>query len=305
MRSGRPGTRRRAREAWTLALASALAAALLPLPARAQTPDWLFPERTLLPDLLAGPRDPVVKGQLVYADPNPTAYGPGAAGEVAISGTVPLLLLLDTGTPPAGPAANPRNVLVLGMEGAAFAHFSFAVVTRELVNTDWVFAIPLVWRREDDWLRLRYYHTSSHLGDEYQRRFGPSSIHFSRDGADLTAYLRPRGRLARRAGLGLYAGVLWSVNSHPEEGTVWRGRVGVELDPSGGALWHPYGALDVELEESSAHGARWTAQAGIWLPEVDGRPLRLDLELMAGPAAMGQLTRRETRRVALGLLWNP
>ncbi len=279
----------------------ALAAVLPPAPAAAQgagtpAPPWLFPDRALLPDLLAGPRDPAVLVRLVYADPSATAYGPSPAGEVAISATIPVLLL-------AGSDAS--NALVLGMEGAAFAHFSFDVVTRELVNTDWVFAVPLVWHQGEHWLRLRYYHTSSHLGDEYQRRFGPSSINFSRDGVDFTAYSRPPLPAARTLGLGLYAGGLWSVNSHPEESSVWRLRGGLELDPARGQLWSPFAALDVELEEVSLHGARWAGQAGVWLPPVHGRPLRLAVEAMAGPSAMGQLTRRYTRRLGLGLFWNP
>lgn len=281
---------------WTvLALAVAVASASAPIPTAGQVPDWLFPDRALLPDLLAGARDPVVKGQLVYADPDPTAFGPGPSGEVAIAGTVPVALL-------AGRSA--ADALVVGLEGAAFARFAFHVVTRELVNTDWIFAVPLVWHRGDHWLRLRYYHTSSHLGDEYQRRFGPSSVNFSRDGADLTGYLRPPLASARRLGLGVYAGVLWSVNSHPEETALWRGRAGLEVDPAHGRLWRPFGALDVEVEEGRP-GSRWTAQAGVWLPRVHGRPLRLALEILHGPSPLGQFHRTETRRVALGLHWNP
>lgn len=278
---------------WLRATSIAVAMAIAPSAVAAQRPARLFPERDLLPYLLAPPRDPVVRGQLVYADPNPTAYGPGGSGEVAVAATIPVLLLSGAST---------DDALVVGMEGAAFAHFSFQVVERELVNTDWVFAVPLVWRHGGHWLRLRYYHTSSHLGDEYQRRFGPTSINSSRDGIDLTGYFRA-GPSAR--GLGLYAGGMWSPNSHPEEGTVWRGHAGFELDPSEGRPWRPWAALDVELEEASEHGARWTAQAGIWLPPVHARPVRLLVEAMAGPSAMGQLARHETRQVALGLAWNP
>jgi hypothetical protein len=277
------------------ALASSVPLSVGPGQAHAQVPEWLFPDRELLPDLLAGPRDPAVRGQIVYADPSPTAYGPGWAGEVALAVTVPLLRLSGRST---------RDALVAGMEGAAFAHFSFEVVERELVDTDWIFAVPLVWHHGQHWVRLRYYHTSSHLGDEYQRRFGGPGVNFSRDGADLTLYLRPAGP-ARRLGLGVYAGAMWSVNSHPEETSVWRGRAGLEVDPSGGGPWRPYGALDMEIEDASARGPRWTAQVGIWLPGARGRPLRLALELMTGPAAMGQFARSETRQLALGLLWNP
>jgi len=256
----------------------------------------VFPKKDWLPLLLAAPRGPVTKAQLVYAEPNSAAYGAGPAGEVAISARTPVVLLSDsTGT----------DAIVIGIEGAAFARFSFAVITRELVNTDWVFAVPLVWHRGSHWLRLRYYHTSSHLGDEYQQRFGLSSINYSRDGVDFVGFVRPRAAMAKCLGLGLYAGGLWSPNSHPEEGVVYRGRMGVELDPFGGERWRPYVALDAEREAGAKLGSRMTAQSGIWLPRVQGQPLRLALEFMQGPSAMGQFTQRTTRRVALGLFWNP
>jgi hypothetical protein len=283
-------------------IAVVISSALIPSSAQIEsgepgrsTPTWLFPDGPLLPFLLAAPREPVTRAHLVHADPNPTAYGPGPAGEVAVSVTAPVILL----------GGGDQTAVVVGIEGAAFARFSFAVITRELVNTDWIFAVPLVWRRGGDWLRLRYYHTSSHLGDEYQGRFGPSSINYSRDGLELTAFARPGIEGLRRWRLGLYAGGLWSVNSHPEGGSVWRARAGFEIDPSRGMLWQPYGGLDAEFEEGSDHGVRIVTQIGIWLPPVQGRPLRLALEIIDGPSVMGQFTRRATRRVALGLLWNP
>lgn len=278
-----------------LVLAGAVALMMTaPPPAGAQQPGWLFPDRGLMPDLLAGPTDPVVKGLLVYGDPAPTLYGPSVSGEVAIAGTVPVLLLHGSG---------PEDAVVLGMEGAAFAHFSFAVVTRELVNTDWVFAVPLLVRRGGHWLRLRYYHTSSHLGDEYQRRYGPSSINWARDGVDATVYFAP-APLARW-GVGVYGGGLLSLNSHPESRALWRLRGGMEVDPGIRRPWRPYGALDLEREDGNPIGWRATLHLGLWLPPVQHRPLRLALERMTGPSPMGQFVNRETRRVGLGLFWNP
>jgi hypothetical protein len=259
------------------------------------TPGWLLPDRALFPDLLADPRDPVTKGQLAYADPDPTLYGPGLSGDVAIAGLLPLLRLWS----------REQRALLLGVEGAAFASFSLEVVTRELVNTDWVFAVPLVYRHGDHWVRLRYYHTSSHLGDEYQRRFGPSSMNFSRDGVDLVLYLRPGAPTLSRIGLGVYGGGLFSPNSHPEDGTVWRARLGAEADPGRGRPWTPFAAADFEREDGNPHGWRTTAQVGLWLLPVGGRPVRLAVELGAGPSPMGQFTRRETRRIAFGLYWDP
>lgn len=174
--------------------------------------DWLFPDRSLLPGLMGGARDPVTTGQLVYDWENPTAFGPGVAGEVSISGAVAVARLAGSG---------PEDARVVGLEGAAFARFSFKVVTRELVNTDWIFTVPLVWHRGVHWFRLRYYHTSSHLGDEYQKRFGRSSVNFSRDGGDLTAYVRPGAGWTRDLGLAVYG---WS--SGPSTRTRRSGRSG-------------------------------------------------------------------------------
>lgn len=263
-------------------------------PAGGQQPGWLFPDRALMPDLLAGPRDPVIKGMLVYGDPAPTLYGPGLSAEVAIAGTVPVLLLHGSG---------PSNAVVLGMEAAAFAQFSFAVVTRELVGTDWVFAVPLLVRRGGHWLRLRYYHTSSHLGDEYQRRYGPSSINWARDGVDATLYIAPPPLAGW--GVGVYGGGLLSLNSHPESRATWRLRGGMEVDPGVRRPWRPYGALDIEREDGNAVGWRTTLQLGLWLPPVNRRPLRLAVERLTGPSPMGQFVNRETSRVGLGLFWNP
>jgi hypothetical protein len=178
----------------------------------------------------------VTQSQLVYDWDNPSAFGEGVDGEASISASAAVLRLAGTGA---------EDALVVGLESAAFARFSFQVVTRELVNTDWIFTAPLVWHRGDHWYRLRYYHTSSHLGDEYQQRFGPSSVNFSRDGAELTAYLRS----ART--LGMYGLVFWSVNSHPEERQLWELRGGVEIDPSHGNLWQPFLSADVHAEQGA------------------------------------------------------
>lgn len=288
------GARRRTRLLPSLVLTGL--ALFFPAPGSGQIPDWLFPDRSLLPELLAGARDPVTSGQLVYDWERPTAFGPGVAGEVSLSGAVPLLRLAGSG---------PDDALVLGLEGAAFARFSFEVVTRELVNTDWIFAVPLVLHRGRHWLRVRYYHTSSHLGDEYQRRFGPSSINFSRDGADLTAYVRPNASFASTLGLGVYGLVFWSANSHPEERALWELRGGLELDPGRGALWQPFLSVDVHAEEGTDWRPRYTVQAGIWLPEVQRRPVRLALQAFTGPSPLGQFRERDGGRVGVGLFWNP
>ena len=278
-------------------------AVVAPVDLAAQVPDWLFPDRALLPTLMAGPRDPVIQGQLVYDWESPTEFAPGASGEAALAAAVPVVRLAGS---------SDQDALAVGLEGAAFARFAFQVVTRELVNTDWIFAVPLVWHRGRHWLRLRYYHTSSHLGDEYQSRFGPASVNFARDGVDVTVYIRPEAggtgsgvdAGAAGLGLGLYGLVYRSVSSHPEETGLWEARVGLELDPGRGGLWQPFLTTDLHVEEGTGWDPRWTVQTGIWLPAVQGRPLGLALQAITGPSPMGQFRDVHQGRVGVGLFWN-
>jgi hypothetical protein len=243
-----------------------------------------------MPDLLAGTRDPVVKGQLVYSPDDPTLYGPGFSGDVALAATLPVLLLAGT----AG-----ADGLVVGLEGAVFARFAFQVLERELVNTDWIVAVPVIWRRGAHWVRLRYYHTSSHLGDEYGQRFEVVPTNFSRDGADATVYARVSGAVST------YGVAFLSVNAHPVRSHGSHVRVGLEVEPGGRAPGRPFLALDVHLETSAADTPRLAGQAGVWLPSPSDRPLRLSLELVTGPVPMGQFHGIHATQLALGLYWNP
>jgi hypothetical protein len=283
-----PGGRVQAR-----ALAVALSLALVwgtPTGIRAQSPPWLLPPRSLMPDLLAGTRDPVVKGQLVYSPTDPTLYGPGFSGDVALAATLPVLLL-------AGEAGG--DALVVGLEGAVFARFAFQVLERELVNTDWIVGVSVVWRRGAHWVRLRYYHTSSHLGDEYGQRFDVSPHNFSRDGVDATVYARASRTVAA------YGIAFLSVNAHPVRSHGSHVRAGVEVEPGGRSPGKPFLALDVHLETSAADAPRVASQAGVWLPSPSNRPLRLALELVTGPVAMGQIHGVHATQLGLGLYWNP
>ena len=48
-----------------------------------------------------------------------------------------------------------------------FAQFNLDTSNAELINTDFNVGIPLTWRVEDWSARVRYYHQSSHVGDEF------------------------------------------------------------------------------------------------------------------------------------------
>ena len=257
----------------------------------AQDTRRLFPARELMPTLAAAPRDPVTKAELLYVADNPDALGDGVEAELSLGITLPVYLLAGH---------TDQDGLVVGIEGGAFARFGLQITERELINTDWIFAVPLVWHRGDHWLRLRYYHTSSHLGDEYGRRFEVDGDNFSRDAVDALGYLRPVSML------GLYGGLGFAYNVHPEDSRPWTVRLGAEVAPRHDeSPLLPYAGVDVQMEEDNDWDPRLNVQAGVWLPRVAGRrAIRLGLELLTGPSPLGQFQGQHTTQIALGAFGN-
>lgn len=255
---------------------------------RAQEAGRLFPPRFLLPTLLAGPRDPVTAATLLAAPENPSAHGAGAEAELSIGSTLPIFLL--RGSPEEDP-------VVIGIEAAAFARFALQVLERELVATDWIFAVPLVWYHSRGWTRFRYYHTSSHMGDEYSRRFGDPGINFSRDALEILAF--------RKAGdtFGAWAGARFGYNVKPEDDKRWVLRAGAQLEASHDAgLFLPFLAMDAEMDQEAGMRPRIEARVGAWLPRLgDRRSIRLSMVALTGPSPLGQFRFRSATQVGLSL----
>ncbi len=65
------------------------------------------------------------------------------------------------------PARREGDGIQLGISGAVFSLFNLDAPSMDLINSDFIVGFPLSWR-EGKWsARLRAYHQSSHLGDEY------------------------------------------------------------------------------------------------------------------------------------------
>ena len=123
---------------------------------------------------------------------------------------------------------------------------------------------------------------------------------FSRDAVDALGYLRPMPML------GLYGGLGYAYNVHPEDSRPWTIRLGAEVAPGHdeGPLL-PYAGVDVQMEEDNDWDPRLNVQAGVWLPKVAGRrAIRLGLELLTGPSPLGQFQGRHTTQIALGAFGN-
>ena len=260
--------------------------------AEAQEVNRLFPSRDLLPYLLAAPRAPKTGAGLVANLDSPTEFGETVDGEVAIGTAIPLFLISGTDS---------RDALVLGIEGAVFGRFALKPITRDMISTDWVFALPVVWHRGDNWLQLRYRHISSHLGDEYINRFEAEVENFSRDAADITLFHRVA------PSFGLYGGGAWAFNIRPDGSRRFLVRFGAQIETvENDKLFLPYFALDVQWEEDNDWEPRLNTQLGVRLPKIQGRrSARIAIEYLAGPSPMGQFHEEHVRHVALGLHIDP
>mgnify|MGYP001812745139 FL=1 len=254
----------------------------------AQGPEWLFPPAESMPVLLAGPRNPVNSASLLGVLRNPNAHGRGVEAELSIGSALPVFLIGGTSEAP---------TVVLGIEAVAYARFALQVLQRELVSTDWVFAVPLFWHRPEGWFRFRFYHSSSHMGDEYSRRFEDRGLNVSRDAVDVLAFRAPR------PDLGLWAGARFAYNVKPEDDKRWVLRFGAQLEEEDRVgLLHPFVATDVELDEESGMRPRVEVRIGSWLPEVNGnRTLTLSIVGLTGPTPLGQFRFRNTTQVGLSL----
>src|SRR4029078_5259785 len=84
--------------------------------------------------------------------------------------------------------SNPGDGVQLSLAAGVFAQFDLDSVSYYLLNADYVFGLPLTIRKGAFSTRLRVYHQSSHLGDEYLLREPPerrNRINLSFESAEM------------------------------------------------------------------------------------------------------------------------
>lgn len=296
------------------ALAALLAAGAVPAPpasaqeapgapgARRASPEW-FPGATAFDPLLAAPREVDLRGSLVFADrdapPGAGFEGTNLEAEVALGHRIGVLRFQRE--------ADGRPELTLGFEVGVFTRFALEERSRDLVEADFRVGAPLALRRGSWEGRLTLVHVSSHLGDDFVRRFGDMvpGRQFTRDGFELL--------VARRLpeDVRAYVGGEWHFHANPGVERA-AARAGVEWDPSppeasgggsGGVRAWPFAAVAVRATDETT-GAAVTGAAGAAL-RISGVTLRLEARGHTGPTPMGQLQARDERFLGVGLRVQP
>lgn len=280
------------------------AATATPSPAAAQAgersgPEWL-PDASAFQPLLAAPREVSLRGSLIFADRDAPAAadfeGTNLEAEVALGHRIPVVRFQRE--------ADGRPAVTLGFEVGVFTRFALEESSRDLIEADFRVGAPLALRRGPWEGRLTLRHISSHLGDDFVRRFGDAlpERQVTGDGFELL--------VARRLphGLRLYGGGEWNFHANPGVERV-AARAGLEWDPSPGAdgtggagegfrAW-PFAAASVRATDETT-GASVTGVGGLAL-RVSGVTLRLEARGHTGPTPMGQLQGRDEDFLGVGL----
>jgi len=110
-----------------------------------------------------------------------------------------------------------------------FAQLDLNTESHDLINADYVLGLPVTWRWRAISGRLRVYHQSSHLGDEFVLR--------SRIPRENFAFESGEGILSVDGGpVRLYAGGEYVIHSFPIDLAHWIAHGGVELRQRANAL---------------------------------------------------------------------
>lgn len=200
----------------------------------------------------------------------------------------------------------PGEGLQIGLEAGVFAQFDTRTPSYDLVNADYLVGLPITFRRGWFSARLRVYHQSSHLGDEYLLRSHIARENFS--------YQSLEGIVSGDAGpLRLYGGGETVFEATPGNLQSQIAHGGLELRPALALLRLAddvrvrfVAGGDVKAVEALDWERGWSARAGF---EVSGsaearhatRMWSLLGEYYDGPSPYGQFFRSDVKYYGLGI----
>jgi hypothetical protein len=190
----------------------------------------------------------------------------------------------------------------IGLHAGVFSIFDLAADSHDLVNADYLVAIPLSLKKNNFSSISRLFHQSSHLGDEYLLSGeAEERINFSYEGVDtLLSYHFPLG-------FRLYGGGGYLFDRIPTDLEPWIAQGGVEfVSPAawGNGALRPIAAMDVQSREATDWDMDLSLRAGVQLenPDFFSRKLKIMVEYYKGSSPNGQFyIRGEEEYVAIGL----
>ena len=196
--------------------------------------------------------------------------------------------------------SNPKKGWQLGLSAAVFAQFDLESESSDLMNADYVIGVPVTWRHNDWSGRVRVYHQSSHLGDEFLLRVQPERVNLSYESIEvLVAH--------DFGGIRAYGGGEYLFHREPSDlaeglvhiGLDWRNReTAFSFSHLGAARW--VAGLDVKHWQQDDWAIQVSAKAGLEFAPISNtnnskRRWSVLMELYDGPSPYGQFYQDDLR----------
>lgn len=180
------------------------------------------------------------------------------------------------------------SLIEIGLQAGVFSIFDMDSSSTDLVNADYIVAVPISMKKNNFSMMAKIFHQSSHLGDEFLLSdITQERINLSYEGVDtLLSYYLPYG-------FRLYGGGGYLFDREPSDMKPWIAQGGLEFN-SPGAWWNgalrPVAAVDVQSREESNWDVDVSVRAGVQFenPEFLSRKLKLLFEYYKGRSPNGQ-----------------
>jgi hypothetical protein len=187
----------------------------------------------------------------------------------------------------------------LGIQAGVFAVFDLGAESKDLVNADYFVAIPVGFRHDDFSALFRFFHQSSHLGDEFLLRTKLERVNVSYESVDLKLSYEFFGDLLR-----LYGGGGYLFDQEPARLDPWSLQYGAEVAspwPSREAGWRPIAAVDLQHREENDWSTDFSLRAGVQFDGVlASRNFQILLEYFRGRSPNGQFYKSKIDYIGLG-----
>lgn len=193
----------------------------------------------------------------------------------------------------------------VSVAAVVFAQFDLATPSNDLLNTDFLIGLPITWRRGPTSARLRVYHQSSHLGDEYLIRNNPTRVNLSFEAIEALG--------SQEIGpMRLYGGGEFLVRREPSDLARGLIHLGAEFRPRAPAvrLGNVTGRLVVAGDFKLPAERDWrpgvAAQVGLEFggrpePLRDGRRWSIRGQFYSGPMPYGQYYSEDVTAFGMGI----
>jgi Protein of unknown function (DUF1207) len=195
----------------------------------------------------------------------------------------------------------------ISVAAGVFSQFNLGTSSIDLINTDFTIGFPFTYRAGPGSLRLKFYHQSSHLGDEFILNTNPTRVNLSFEALELLAsrdfgsvraygggeYIVRHEPADLKPGL-LHAGIEFRqavAQARTHDGGLGRGRL--------------IAAIDAKSSQERKWSVGWSGRVGIeFRVPMRGTTVRrfsVQLQGYAGPAPYGQFYQQNVRSIGMGI----